>query len=207
MVPEVSEVVLISFNSFLFFPLCFIYFHHSAFHLIYPIFCLSYSEVILLVPSRVLLVSVVALFIIDWLFFISSRSLLNISCIFSILSPDYLSVTPFCFQDFGSFLLSFFWILFQVDSLSPLLWFGLVGIYHVPLLAEYFSAFSLFRLLCLGWPFCMLEVWGSSLLWRFLPVGGITWVTCQGFLVRETCIGVLVGGAGSLLSGVQWSVQ
>ena len=63
--PEVSEVVLISFNSFLFFPLCFIYFHHSAFHLIYPIFCLSYSEVILLVPSRVLLISVIALFIID----------------------------------------------------------------------------------------------------------------------------------------------
>ena len=129
MVPEVSEVVLISFNSFLFFPLCFIYFHHSAFHLIYPIFCLSYSEVILLVPSRVLLVSVVALFIIDWLFFISSRSLLNISCIFSILSPDYLSVTPFCFQDFGSFLPSLFWILFQVDSLSSPLLFGLVGLY------------------------------------------------------------------------------
>ena len=32
-VPEVSEVVLISFNSFFFFPLCFIYFHHSIFHL------------------------------------------------------------------------------------------------------------------------------------------------------------------------------
>ena len=28
-------------------------------------------------------------------------------------------------------------------------------------------------------------------------------VACQGFLVREACIGVLVGGAGSLLSGVQ----
>ena len=44
-VPEVSEVVLISFNSFFFFPLCFIYFHHSIFYLIYPIFCLSYSAV------------------------------------------------------------------------------------------------------------------------------------------------------------------
>ena len=43
---EVSEVVLISFNSFLFFPLCFIYFHHSTiFHPTYPIFCLSYSTV------------------------------------------------------------------------------------------------------------------------------------------------------------------
>ena len=28
-------------------------------------------------------------------------------------------------------------------------------------------------------------------------------VACQGFLVREACIGVLVGGAGSFLSGVQ----
>ena len=41
--PEVSEVVLIFFNSFFFFPLCFIYFHHSIFHFTYPIFCLSYS--------------------------------------------------------------------------------------------------------------------------------------------------------------------
>ena len=54
-----------------------------------------------------------------------------------------------------------------------------------------------------GWPFCMLEVCGSSLLWRFLPVGGVGQVACQGFLVREACVSVLVGGAGSLLSGVQ----
>ena len=32
-------------------------------------------------------------------------------------------------------------------------------------------------------------------------------VACQGFLVREVCVGVLVGGAGFLLSGVQWSDQ
>ena len=62
--------------------------------------------------------------------------------------------------------------------------------------------FHFFRLLCLGWPFCRLEVCGSSLLWRLLPVGGIILVVCQGFLVREACVGVLVGGAGSLLSGV-----
>ena len=49
----------------------------------------------------------------------------------------------------------------------------------------------------------MLEVSGSSLLWRFLPVGGVGCVACQGFLVREACIGVMVGGAGSFLSGVQ----
>ena len=39
----------------------------------------------------------------------------------------------------------------------------------------------------------MLEVCGSSLLWKFLPVGGIGQVACQGFLVREACVGVLVG--------------
>ena len=46
-----------------------------------------------------------------------------------------------------------------------------------------------------------------SLLWSFLAVGGVVWVACQGFLVRETCVGVLVGGARFLLSGVQLSVQ
>ena len=35
------------------------------------------------------------------------------------------------------------------------------------------------------------------------PVGGVGRVACQGFLVREACVGVLVGGAGFLLSGVQ----
>ena len=48
----------------------------------------------------------------------------------------------------------------------------------------------------------MLEVCGSSLLWRFLPVGGVGRVACQGFLAREACISVLVGGAGSLFSGI-----
>ena len=53
----------------------------------------------------------------------------------------------------------------------------------------------------------MLVVCGSSLLQIFLPVDGVGEVACQGFLVREACVGVLVGGAGSLLSGVQSSVQ
>ena len=47
----------------------------------------------------------------------------------------------------------------------------------------------------------MLEVCGSFLLWGFLPVGGVRLVACQGFLVREACVSVLVGEAGSLLSG------
>ena len=41
------------------------------------------------------------------------------------------------------------------------------------------------------------------LLWRFYPVGGVGRLACQGFLVREACIGDPVGGAESILSGVQ----
>ena len=34
-------------------------------------------------------------------------------------------------------------------------------------------------------------------------MGGVGWVACQGFLVREACVSVLLGGDGFLLSGVQ----
>ena len=37
-------------------------------------------------------------------------------------------------------------------------------------------------------------------------MGGAGCLACQGLLVREACIGSLVGGAGCLVSGVQWSV-
>ena len=42
-----------------------------------------------------------------------------------------------------------------------------------------------------------------SLLWSLLAMGGVVQVACQGFMVREACVGVLVGGAGFLPSGVQ----
>ena len=167
------------------------------------------SIILLLVPSRVFFISFIALFIIYWLFFfISARSLLNLSCIFSILSPGYLSVIPFWFQDFGSFSLSLFEIFYQIESLSLLLLFGLVGIYPVPSPAGYSFVSSsclyccVWDVLCVFWQFVEF-----SLLWSFLTVGGVVQVACQGFLVRETCVGVLVGGAELLLSGVQWSVQ
>ena len=38
--------------------------------------------------------------------------------------------------------------------------------------------------------------------WSFLAVDGVISVACQGFLVREVCVSVLVGGVG-ILSGVQ----
>ena len=37
----------------------------------------------------------------------------------------------------------------------------------------------------------MLEIYVSSLFWRFLLVGVVGQVACQGFLLREACIGVL----------------
>ena len=65
--------------------------------------------------------------------------------------------------------------------------------------------------LSLSWLYCC--VWGGlsvfwqfvefSLLWGFLAVGEVIQVVCQGFLVREACVGVLVGGTGFLLSGMQ----
>ena len=42
-----------------------------------------------------------------------------------------------------------------------------------------------------------------SLLWHFLTVGGVVRVACQGFLIREACVSVQLGGAGFLLFGVQ----
>ena len=78
------------------------------------------------------------------------------------------------------FLLSLFWIIFRVDSLSPPLLFGLVGTYHVPLPAEYFSAFSS----CLD---C--SVWGGlSVFWQFaVPLycgGSLLWVGWTSSLSR-----------------------
>ena len=80
------------------------------------------------------------------------------------------------------------WINFQGDSLSPPLLFGLVGIYHVPLPAEYFSAFSS----CLDW--C---VWGGlSVFWQLVvPIycGGFSlWVGLAKWIVRFSWLGKLV---------------
>ena len=61
---------------------------------------------VMLVPSRVFLISFIALLIIYQLYFISSWSLLNLSCIFSIL----VSRLFIC----NSTLLSRFWIMFNI---------------------------------------------------------------------------------------------
>ena len=79
-----------------------------------------------------------------------------------------------------------------------------MGIYPVPLSAGY-SFVSSSCLNCRVWG--VLSVFWQfvefSLLWHFLAVCGFVQVACQDFLVREACVGALVGGAGFLLSGVQ----
>ena len=151
---EVSEIVLISFNSYFFVPLWFISLYHSIFYFTNPIFS---SFILLFVASWVFLISFIASLIIYWLLFISSRSLLKLSCISQSLFPGYLSVIPFCFQDFGSFSLSLFGILYQVDSLSLPLLFGLSCSFTCWV---FLCLFILFILLRLGWPFCILAVCG-----------------------------------------------
>ena len=121
-----------------------------------------------------------------WLYIIYLfQSLLNIYCNFLIHASFYLAAPPFYFWDFGSSLLSFFWILFQVDSLSPPLLFDLGGTYHVPLPVEYFSAFS----------FCLdCCVWGTlSVGWMFkvpLYCGVCSlWVGLDWWLVKISRLG------------------
>ena len=122
-VVEVSEVVLISFNSFFIFPLCFINLYHSIFYLTYPVFCLRYSIICSLQSVSDLIYCIIHYIL---TIFISSRSLLNLSFIFSIL----VSRLFIC----DSILISRFWIIFTINIQnsfsgrfpisSSFVWFG-----------------------------------------------------------------------------------
>ena len=135
--------------------------------------------------------------------FISSRSLLNLSCIFSIL------VSRLFICDF--ILFSRFWIIFTIiiwNSLSgrfPISSsFVLEGIYPVPLPAVYSCLFILFILLCLGWPFCILAVCGILFTVEFPHCG---W-GCTGGLSRFLGLGSLCrcSGGWSWISSL-WSAM
>ena len=82
---------------------------------------------------------------------------------------------PFCFQDFGSFSLSLFGILSQVDSLSLPLLFGLVGIYPVPFLLSISLPFHLVYIAVFGVAF----PYSGSLWFLFIvevPLCGWSWM-------------------------------
>ena len=143
----------------------------------------SASIILLLVPSRVFFISFVAFFIIYLLSFISSRSLLNLSYILSILVSRLFT--------YNSILFSRFWIIFTIiirNSLSgrfpissSFVWFG------GPLSCSFTSwvflgLFISFILLCMWWPFVY---------WQFVvPLYyGVSflWVGMNGWLVKVSC--------------------
>ena len=119
-VPEVSEIFLISFYSVFFILLCYSYSHHSFSSLIHS----PASVILLLVPSSVCLISVIVLFIADCLFFNTSRSLLNIACVFSIhqfssVAQSFpLFMTPFTAACQASLCITNSWSLLKLMSIE-----------------------------------------------------------------------------------------
>ena len=91
----------------------------------------SASVILLLIPSREVLFYFFMLFIIVCLPFSSSRSLLNISCVFSILFPRFWIIFTIITLNF-----------FQVYCLFPPHLFGLLGFYLAPSSAVCLSVFS-----------------------------------------------------------------
>ena len=126
----------------------------------------------------------IVLFIADCLFFHSSMSLLNSSCIFSIHASSLFVCACILFSTFWSSLLSLIWILFQLNCLFSLHLFGLVDFYHVSSSAVCFSVFSF----CLT--YCVLSLFSTGLN-IVVPLNcGI----CSPWVGFNQCIeGVLVG--------------
>ena len=131
-VPEVSETILSSFYSFYFILLFRSYFHHFIFQLP-DSFCFRYSAL----DSFSSIFNFSNCVCLCYLFFNSSSSLLIDSCIFSIL-----------FSRFFFFLLSLFWIHFQVVCLfSPHL-FGLLCFIHSFICVVFLGLFLFFLTYC-----------------------------------------------------------
>ena len=67
----------------------------------------------------------------------------------------------------------------------------------------FFCLLILVILLCLGSPFCRLQVRSSRCFWCLSPVAMVGSLGCVGLLVEGTSAYVLVDEAGSCLSGGQ----
>ena len=125
---------------------------------LFPPFCLpAHWFVLLLIFSRVFLISVIVLFVSVCLLFNSYRSLLIDSCIFCIL-----------FLRFWSSLLSLFWTLFQVVCLFPLHFVFLVCSFICVVFLCLFIIIIFKNLLCLRSPFPRPQGCIRSSFW-FLP--------------------------------------
>ena len=139
------------------------------------------------------------LFIIVCLLFSSSRSLVNVSCIFSILFPRiWIIFTIITLNSFSDRLL-----------ISSSVWSG--GFLPCSFFCCVFLCLLiLLNWLCLASPFCRLQVRSSHCFWCLPPVSKVALVGCVGFLVEGAGACVLVNEAGSCVSGgqdlVRWCV-
>ena len=141
------------------------------------------------------------LFTIDFLFFSSSRSFLNIFCIFSIHAS-------FLFLRLGSSLFSLLGILFQACCLFPLHSLGLVGFSFAPSFATYFTVISFCPTYCLRGLVstgCRVVVHLAS---GVCPlVGAVGPVACLGFMLGRTGACSLAVGAESCPSECQGCIR
>ena len=137
------------------------------------------------------------LLIIVCLLFSSSQSLLNFSCIFSILFPR-------------------FWIIFTIITLnsfsgrlpifSSFVWSG--GFLPCSFICCVFLCLLiLLNLLCLGSHLLRLQVRSSCCFWCLSPGANVGSVGCVGFLVEGTSACVLVDESGSCVFGGQVHVR
>ena len=193
-------------HSFLF--ILFPFFHSFSFIstfiflLTYPFFCLSYSAVD---PSKMFLISIIILFIVDWLFFISSRSELNIYCIFSIHVSSLFISNSILFSNFNHLYYHYSELLFSRLFISPsFVWFGEFFIIFLHLL-DISLPFHVVSLLCLGSPVLRLESHGSNLIVESAPCGW-SWTGVLWRLPGWGNLG-LVHGTWSHFCGSQCSVQ
>ena len=112
--------------------------------------------------------------------------------------------SPFYFQDFGSSLLSII-----LNSFSGGLPISSSFVRSCEVLPCSFVCYVflclliMLNLLCLGSPFHRLQVHSSRCFWCLSPVAMVGSVGCVSFLVEGTSACVLVGEAGSCLSGEQ----
>ena len=197
-VPEFSKTVLNSFHSFFFILFCGSYFHYFIFQVTYPF---SVSVILLLVPSRGFFFSFIVLFIIVCLLFSSSRSLLNVSYIFSILFPRFRIIfTIITLNSFSG----------RLPFSSSFVWYG--GFLPCSFFCCVFLCLLiLLNLWCLGSPFHRLQVRSSHCFWCLPPVGKVGSMGCVGFLLEGTVFWWmrldLVFLAGRTVSvGVFWGV-
>ena len=123
--------------------------------------------------------------------FNSSKSLLNVSCIFSILFPRfYIIFTIITLNSFSG----------RLPISSSFVWSGrFLPCSHICYV--FLCLLILPILLCLGSPFHRLQVRSSHCFWCLSPVVKVGSAACVGFLVEGTGACVLVDEVGSCLSG------